>query len=157
MKRFFQGVCIVIGLINGAKAQETINPRDFAKETFNLIVLSEIAIYANSQSECLEASRLKYKSVRNFLENDVRPVLNKISAREGKSARDVDQVMRDLSAAPNVKVQGIPIGRYMYMEMKGRVPKEDINYCKTLHDSIQVLIDTNNQSFNKNRDALSAK
>jgi len=140
-----------------AFGQSNISAEDLAKDSYQIVILSEVAKYANMQRACSSIGRISEINPKEILELDVKPVLIHYATREGKPIKSVDSIIDKLLQASTTRIENTPIAIHVYNNLRNRVSESGVDYCATLHQLISHLIDKNINSIMKIKKSIESK
>ena len=130
-----------------ASVQANNNAATLAKDSYQIVVLSEVAKYANMQTACQHIPQISKINPREVLEKEVKPVLIYYSEKEGKSLKSVDAIIDQLLKASASKINNTPIAIHIYTELRNKISESNSEYCLALHQFIGYLIDSHMNSI----------
>lgn len=112
-----------------------------AKDSYQIVILSEVAKHANTQQTCTGARKVSEINPEEILETDVKPVLIYYASKEGRPTKSVGLIIEKLLQAPTAKIENMPIAIHTYNVLRDRFSESNADYCAALHRFIGNLID----------------
>jgi hypothetical protein len=124
-----------------------------AKDSYQIVILAEVAKHANTQQACINTKKVSEINPKEILEIDVKPLLIHYASKQGKSTKSIDLIIEKLLQAPSAKIENTSVAIHTYNTLRERISESNADYCATLHQFINHLIDRHVSSIKeiKNR------